>query len=246
MTVPISTILTETALYTTGWLILHEVFFRLLPIPASVKKLEGKDKDRKERDSTLGLYVSYYPALFHAPLTTLVSIVCLCYYGVSYGKPTEGWEIFPIKYSATFFVHDTITGLMRGYNDRLITAHHILMTMVLLWAWHTGRNGNELCNGIAQGEITNPILAVYDILNHVGYPEATIRPLGILFLASFIGIRLFYSPITMWYMQLGDSDVFFKLMFTGMWTISMMLIWMMLNKIAKLFNQVARPNPDFP
>jgi hypothetical protein len=235
----LSTVLIELAIYTTLWMIVHEAFYRLLPIPASVKKLEGKDKDDKERNATLGLYVSYYPALLHAPVTTLVGIFCLCYYGVSYGLPTKGLEIFPIKYSASFFLHDTINGIRRKYNDRVVLAHHILIITVLVYAWTKGMYGNDVCNGIAQGEITNPIYAVYDVMTHLGYEEATIRPLGIAFLASFIIIRLFVCPMEMWKMQHSEADIFFKLAYTGMWTISMMLIWMMLNKIAKLFSQVA-------
>jgi hypothetical protein len=239
MAVELTGLVSELAVYTILWLVVHEAFYRLLPIPESVKKLESKEKDRKERDKAFAFYVSYYPALLHAPVTVLISIICLIKYGVSYGQPTQGWESIPIKYSASYFLHDTINGILRGYNDKLFTAHHVLITIVMAYSWYLNMYGSDMCNGITQGEITNPILAVYDVLTSLGYQEAKVRPLGILFLASFIGIRVFIAPYAMWNMQVSDADLFFKLIYTGMWTISMMLIWMMLNKIAKLMNQVA-------
>jgi len=48
--------------------------------------------------------------------------------------------------------------------------------------------------------------------------------------------------VQMWNMQQSEADLFFKLIYSGMWTVSMMLIWMMLNKIAKLFSQTFPDN----
>lgn len=235
--------LIELAVYTIIWCLVHESIYRLISPPQSVKLLEGKDKDPKKRDLTFKLYVSYYPALLHAPMTTIMALLCLMYYGVSYGKATQGFESWPIKYSASYFLHDTFYGLRRKYNDQVITAHHVLIVMVMCYSWYRGMYGSEMCNGIVQGEITNPIYAVYDVLTHMGYEEARIRPLGILFLASFIIIRMGISPGVMWQMQHSEADLFFKFIYTGMWTISMVLIWMMLNKISKLMVQVRLAHP---
>jgi hypothetical protein len=238
--------LVELGLYTTAWCLIHEVFYRFVRHPHSVTSLGDKEDVEKKKDKIFTTYVSYYPALLHAPVTTMLSLVCLYYYGVRYGDETQYLEYWPIKYSASFFLHDTIYGIAFKYNDRVVLAHHVVVILVLCYSWYLGMYGSDLCNGLAQGEITNPLYAVYDIMTHMGYLEAQIRPLGIIFLASFILVRMGVSPWAMWQMQHGEADIVFKMIYTGMWTISMMLIWMMFNKISKLLSQVRRTHPGLP
>lgn len=239
-------LLVELILYTMIWCLIHEIFYRFVKRPHSVTSMEGKEKEEHQKEMTFRAYISYYPALLHAPVTTGLGLFCLAYYGVSYGKETQYMEYWPIKYSASFFLHDTIFGIRFKYNDNVVLAHHVVIVLVLCYSWYLGKYGSDVCNGIAQGEITNPLYAVYDIMTHKGYAETKTRPLGILFMVCFIVIRMGVCPLAMWQMQHGESDLFFKLIFTAMWTISMMLIWMMFNKIAKLFHQVIRVHTGVP
>lgn len=238
MTNSLTSIFTELAVYTLLWAIVHETIYRLIPSPHSVKSLEGKEKDHKKRDLTFSQYVSFFPALLHAPVATIISCVCLAYYGVSYGKDIQPMEYWPIKFSVSYFLQDTFFGLRRKYNDKVTTSHHVLIVLMLCYSWYIGKYGSDICNGIAQGEVTNPVYAVYDVMTHMGYEEAKIRPIGIIFMVSFIIIRLGFAPLMMWKIQNSEADLFFKLASSGMWVISMMIIWMMFNKIAKLMYKV--------
>ena len=49
---------------------------------------------------------------------------------------------------------------------------------------------------------------------------------------------MFLAPFLMEKIQASDADFFFKFTYTFMWIISMMLIWMMINKTSKILSQV--------
>ena len=232
----------EISIYTVLWSIVHEIVYRSTKMPTSIKTIE----DKKARDTKFAFFVSYFPALLHAPVISVAGIACMCMYGITYNQPSRWLELFILKYSMSYFIHDTIFGYLRKYNDNLIQVHHILIAAVLGWGLCWGKYGNEAAQGLAQGEITNPIYAVYDVMNMLGYPEARTRPLGIAFMAIFIFIRMFISPVFIWFLQQSDDDLIFKIAYTGMWVISMMLIWMMVNKIAKMLTQVTSSNQIYP
>ena len=227
-------LLVELAIYAVLWTLLYEVLYRTAKVPTTILKIE----DKKVQTLRFYSYLSYLPALLHAPITTGVSIFALFWYGIGYNRETIGFEVFPLKYSASFFLYDTVNGIRRKYNDNLVHAHHVFIIVVILWAlWHD-KYGSSLCNGIAQGEITNPLYAAYDIMGFWGVSESKARPVGIAFMVSFILIRMCIAPVLMLKIQATDADLFFKATYTCMWIISMLLIWMMINKIAKLLSQV--------
>ena len=228
----------ELAIYAVLWSLLYEVLYRTSKVPSAILKIE----DKKQQALQFYSYLSYLPALLHAPITTGVSLVALVWYGLGYNLDIRGFEVFPLKYSASFFIYDTINGIRRKYNDNMVLAHHVFITIVIFWALWFGKYGSELCNGIAQGEITNPLYAAYDIMGFWGVAESKTRPIGIAFMGSFIFIRVCIAPFLMIQVQSSDSDLFFKATYTCMWIISMLLIWMMINKIAKLLSQVGIPH----
>lgn len=229
--------LVEIAVFASIWAVVHEIIYRSLKVPDSIKAIE----DRKARNIKYAFYASYYPALIHAPTVVILSIICILLYGISYGQPSKPLENFTMKFSMSYFLHDLVFGIYRKYNDGLIHAHHILCGIVLGWALFAGKYGNEACQGIALGEVTNPIYAVYDLMNMLGHSETKTRPLGIAFMVTFILIRTTLVPLSMVHVQASHADLFYKVVYSGMWVISMMLIWMMLNKIAKLLSQVPFP-----
>ena len=231
-------VITYTAIYTTIWCIFHEIFYRSLSQPITVKQIDNS----AERQNKFGLYVSYFPALFHGTLSTAIAAISVAIYGFKFGEPSNWLEKVPAYYCASYFLHDAIIGWIRNYNDWLIQTHHILATACMVWSLGCGGYGTDTSVSIVLGEITNPIIATYEVLKFRGTPEAKIRPLIIAFLSSFIIIRAFIVPIPMWYMQNGKADLFFKITYTGMWIISMKLIWMVLNKLAKQLSEMMPKN----
>ena len=227
-------ILIDLSIYAVIWMIIYEIFYRFSPYPSEILKIEDKNKQKLKFYS----YLSFLPALLHAPITTLVSIAALCSYGIRFNQETARLESFPLYYSASFFIFDGFNGIIRKYNDNLVLAHHVMIVVVIIWSLWVGKYGSELCNGIVQGEITNPLYAIYDILGFWGVAESKTRPLGISFMLSFIFIRAFISPILMRAVFKTDVDIFFKLSYSTMWIISMMLIWMMINKTSKQLAEV--------
>lgn len=226
-------VIVNTAIFTTLWCTFHEFFYRRLSLPVTVKQIENS----AERQNKFGLYVSYFPALFHGTLSTTLGAICIILYGFKFGEPSEWLEKVPAYFCASYFIHDAIIGWIRNYNDWLIQTHHILASGCMIWSLCFGGYGTDTSVSIVLGEITNPLIATYEVLKFRGTPEAKIKPIIIAFLASFIFLRTFIVPIPMWYMQNGKADLFFKITYTGMWIISMKLIWMMVNKLAKQLSE---------
>lgn len=226
-------VIVNAAIFTTIWCGFHELFYRRLSFPVTVKQIENS----AERQNKFGLYVSYFPALFHGTLSTTLAAICILTYGFKYGEPSEWLEKVPAYFCASYFIHDAIIGWIRDYNDWLIQTHHILAAACMIWSLSFGGYGTDTSISIVLGEITNPLIATYEVLKFRGTPEAKIKPLIIAFLGSFIFLRTFIVPIPMWYMQNGKADLFFKVTYTGMWIISMKLIWMMVNKLAKQLSE---------
>ena len=222
----------ETVVCTLLWCVFHEIAYRFVKQP----KLVASMKDEKEKQSSFCRYISHFPAVLHAPVTTIASLYCLYYYGVTYGQSTNGLENIPIMYSASYFIHDLIYGVMHGYNSHMENLHHVLIGGILLFSYGSNMYGNDLCNGLAQGEITNPLLATYEILYFHGFPDNVVQPFGVLFLSSFVFIRTFVSGSQTWMMQHSSSNLWFKISYTGMWSVSLFLVWMVLNKAIKLLS----------
>ena len=223
---------------TLVWFTLHQIFYCILPIPAKIRA-ENESKTQKDK---FYHYVSYFPGLLHGSITTFLSVCALLESGIDFGGPACMFSKTAAYYSASYFIHDGLLGYFRKYNDALIQTHHVLMTGCLVWALTHGGYGSDIALGLALGEVTNPIISTHDVLNYLGVAETYTRPLGVLFLVSFIGIRGLVMPYPMYLMQMGKADFLFKIAYTGMWVISMMLIWMMINKCAKLLHSAYPTN----
>ena len=103
----------------------------------------------------------------------------------------------------------------------------------------TGRGGYSLVRIVVWGEITNPIINLAEVLEYRGAKEKYITPLKMLFLVTFIPLRIIEGRATVYDIQRSNSDFLFKLPPTFVCFQSFEWIWMMLNKLGKLAHEVS-------
>lgn len=222
--------------YAFVWVAIHMAIYHYAPMPVGITRIRNVHDQMEEYNS----YISYLPALLHAPVATVVGLYGFYCYPNKYGEPAQGWQWFPSYYSASFFIHDGIIGWYHGYLDPLMQAHHILMVIVVIWGIIVGDGyGKDLCYGIAWGEITNPLYSIHMILEWHEFPDPIVQGFGVVFIFAFFIARAVLMPIEVYRFQLGESDLLFKLTYTGMWVISMLLVWRMLNKVSKMCHKVS-------
>lgn len=228
----------ELALYTGLWMIVGEYFQRTNKVPVKFQKIE----DAKERKKKTTYYNSYFPALLHGPTSSLYSMFLLILFGIKYTQPFNWMQTIPVKFSTSFFIYDTIFGIVRKYNDWMNSVHHLVIVVVFIWSLSLDNYSSECVIAIFQGEITNPFIALHDVLDANGFSSAITMPFGISFLLLFIGIRTTFSVHTLAKIQLSSADIFFKSTLSFMWTLSMFWVWMMINKAAKQLSEVTTPS----
>lgn len=119
-----------------------------------------------------------------------------------------------------------------------ITLHHIFSVSVCGMVLFTGRNGYMLLNLLFWGEVTNPLLSTFEILEYRGAKQKYIVPIKLLFLACFITIRCTVASQSIFDIQMSESSFIFKLCPTFIAFQSYQWVYMMLNKLGKLSFQV--------
>ena len=119
--------------------------------------------------------------------------------------------------------------------------HHLAGILFLGWPLCISHYGSELTFSIIQGEITSPLMNFSEVLENIEKPKLALATLlKKLFMVMFIFFRIFLCFPTMVKIQLSEADIFFKMMPTGLWVLSMKWVWMMLNKSSKLAYEVTQ------
>jgi hypothetical protein len=122
--------------------------------------------------------------------------------------------------------------------------HHLFGILFIGWSLSRNMYGSEMVFSIIQGEITSPIMNGAEFLENLQKPKKELAmTLKKVFMVVFILVRIFACFPSMVMIQLSDDDIFFKLIPTGLWVLSMKWVWMMLNKSSKLLHKV-KIDPD--
>jgi hypothetical protein len=117
--------------------------------------------------------------------------------------------------------------------------HHATGIMFAGWPLITNMNGSVMVYSIIQGEITSPLMNFAELLENIEKPKKALSDtLKKIFMGVFIYFRIFYCYPTMVRIQLSNADLFYKLIPTCLWVLSMKWVWMMLNKASKLAHEV--------
>lgn len=118
--------------------------------------------------------------------------------------------------------------------------HHVVSLLLLTWPLFTGLNGAECVETIIQAEITNPCLNGIEILPYFGNGSPQlIFVLQLVFLVTFMCVRVFWSTASLAKVQLSNSLFAFKVIPTFIWILSMKWVWMMINKAIKISYEVS-------
>lgn len=139
-----------------------------------------------------------------------------------------------------YLIYDAIYGYFRKYNDFDMQFHHVMGMFFFVYPIFSGKDGSVAVEVIIQGEITNPLINLVNILPMYGdgYPKYT-KIAQMTFLVTFILIRAFWSFNSLRLLQLSpNSDLIFKFLPSLTWVLSMKWVWMMINKAIKILNDV--------
>ncbi|TAG97827.1 MAG: hypothetical protein EAZ17_09495 [Sphingobacteriales bacterium] len=140
---------------------------------------------------------------------------------------------------SAYFIYDGVYGILKKYNDKDMTFHHVVSLIFVAWPLFSGFNGAEVTEAILQAEITNPCINLTEImpLTSNGFPQLTFF-FQITFLITFIIVRVYWSTRSLTLLQLSDSQLSFKFVPTLIWALGMYWVWMMINKAIKLLHEV--------
>ena len=86
---------------------------------------------------------------------------------------------------------DGLLGYVKKYETLDITLHHIFSNLVCAYVLLSGRNGYIMVTFIFWGEITNPFFTLAELLEFRGVSSKYTTPLQVIFLVSFVFIRVF-------------------------------------------------------
>jgi hypothetical protein len=139
-----------------------------------------------------------------------------------------------INYSVSYFIYDLAFGLIRKYNDPMIHVHHLIMVLGGGYIYFMQKHASIYLQSMQQGESSNPFLTVMEIaqFNDVGPTLQAVLPL--LFAASFILLRCGVSPYSLYHIMRSKTDIPFKFAAAAMYCLSLLWIWMIVNKLAKI------------
>jgi len=100
--------------------------------------------------------------------------------------------------SFSYFIVDTILGVIQRYNDFWMNLHHAIIFIVYAVALRDNNVATELIITIFFGELTNPFNLLRQIYAEQEKPQQA-RLQGILFIASFMLFRIVLGPIFVWW-----------------------------------------------
>ena len=217
---------------TIAWFAAHHLLYVVVPKPPSVKV----EKDAQIASIKFAHYISCFPAIIHSVLTVIFSADTILVKKPDFGGPADGLAKALLYLAISFYIHDGLLGYFRKYNPSWILAHHVGAVICLVWALAHGGYGTDVAFGLGLAELNEPLYNIHEILNYLQVPVAYSAPIGVSFRVTFCVIRGFLMPYALYFIQLGKADIYFKLFWTCMWLFSAMLIWVSINKCAKLLN----------
>jgi TLC domain len=98
-----------------------------------------------------------------------------------------------------------------GYNDKMISIHHVLACMLESAVLYKGTASSEMMQAFWQGETSNPFLSIHDVLKENGYDEKKLRPLQYMFGFTFLFLRLVTVPSSLKTIFSTNVFVFLKI-----------------------------------
>lgn len=124
-------------LYSILWGGLTYILFQTIEDPLKLKEIEKP----KEREKTRNLYITNYGSLLHAIIMVFFSkknifflyksnkkaIICLVIYDWEYYRELKPLELTYMKVSLSYFIVDTVAGILKNYNDIWMSLHHFVM-----------------------------------------------------------------------------------------------------------------------
>jgi hypothetical protein len=138
---------------------------------------------------------------------------------------------------------DGILGYFRKYEDMSITMHHLFSLIILGYTAIAGKNGYLMVSFLFMGEVTNPFLTISELLEFQGAKPIYTTLFQAIFLISFIVIRSTFATWLLHETQVHpDVSFIFKLLPTLVIFQSYEWIFMMLNKVGKILNDVRERN----
>jgi hypothetical protein len=122
------------------WIPLTEIITRILPVPSAIAKIE----DKKEQKKQFYRYVSDMFALLHSPIVTTAAFYLLYKNGYQFNSANTSDELRIIRYSTGFFMADTMYGILRRYNDKLVHFHHAVMILGSFYCYYLNKHSNTV------------------------------------------------------------------------------------------------------
>jgi len=107
-------------------------------------------------------------------------------------------EKMTLEMSFSYFLVDTVFGIIQRYNDFWMNLHHGIIFIVYAVALRDNNVASELMLTVFFGELTNPFNLLRQIFSEQEKP-AKARLQGIFFIASFFLLRIILGPIFVWW-----------------------------------------------
>lgn len=200
------------------------------PIQIAQQK-ENKIKQSKMRWE----YLSNYVSLLHAVMATLIASYILCTSNESLDSQNSNAIKRIISFSLSYFLVDTVFGLLHGYNDFLMNIHHFLAIYINLYILRAGKYGHCYMYIMVIGEFNNPLWIMRKNLEKHNARKIYSTLLGLTYGLSFLIVRGLLAPHYMAKIISLPMALAFKLDFAFLWYLSLFWCYTIVNYLVKGF-----------
>lgn len=106
---------------------------------------------------------------------------------------TENSHFYYFSFSMGYYIYDTIFSYISNYEDKVMYLHHLFMILLTSYSIYFENYANLLIRLYFIGEMTGPLLMLFEILKY--FPDYKLFKdfVGFLFGVAFLGNRLFYG-----------------------------------------------------
>ena len=171
----------------------------------------GQMEDKRQQRSVKWGYVSNICSIAHAIASFLWANYLINTYGIRYTATNLDSENALMAFSAGYFFVDTTFGLFYGYNDFIMTCHHLEVFSLLIYALIKGRYASPNVSALWVSEASNPLILLRKNLDCHRNTENISTIVGVIFCAVFLYTRTYLMGGLVAPLQESETSMFMKL-----------------------------------
>ena len=196
-------------LITMVFCVAHFLLKKFLSLPDLIEN----QKDMKKKNIEANMYFAYYLSFCHSTPLIIAGIYSFIFEEFNANRENKRYENMVMAYSLSFFIADTINGIIYQFNDRWMLLHHLALLICLTSTIATNSFGAMTLGGFLLGELTNPLLSMNKIFEKNSKRKQLTFYAGFSFCIAFLIIRGIILPHVSSVFFPIKTSLFFKFTF---------------------------------